>query len=297
LLIAVIALSAGGSASAEELWNPHLRGADEGLASGALPPQGVYFINNSYFAAWNGYDGSGKQTGVKLDAYVDAPVVLWNPGFKVRGAQYAVAIAQPFDYTSVYSGSTATLGNGHTGLYNTVIVPAILSWSLPNDLHLKTSLSTYANDPTNSPAHPYSQGGAGSGNSFWTIEPGVALSWLHSGWNVSADFKYAANLKDTSTDYQSGDEFAADYTVTKTVNKWTGGLGAYQVNQLRDDKVKGVSTPGTIRLSYGAGPIVGYDFGSVTAQITYNWNIKTENDFGGNFINVRIIAGKPAGLF
>ena len=35
---------------AMELWDPHLRGANEGLAAGALPPPGVYFINSSYFA-------------------------------------------------------------------------------------------------------------------------------------------------------------------------------------------------------------------------------------------------------
>ncbi len=45
-------------AFATELWDPHLRGVDEGLAAGALPPQGVYFINNSYFMPDYHYNGN-----------------------------------------------------------------------------------------------------------------------------------------------------------------------------------------------------------------------------------------------
>lgn len=288
IVLACIALSTAGT-FAEECWNPHLRGLDEGLAAGALPPKGLYFLNDSYFGSWNQYDNKGHQTGLKLDAMVDAPVLLWNTGHKFTGAQYAVAIVQPFDYTSLYSETKPMLGNGHTGIYNTILVPAILAWSLPHDLFLKATLSTYVNDPTTSDAHPYSQGGAGSGDSFWTIEPAVALSYLHNGWNASADLKYDDNLKDTSTDYQSGAQIAGDYTLTKTNAKWTEGIGGYTINQLQNDSRKGRTLPGSIRVTYGAGPIVGYDFGPVIAQVTYNWNIKTENDFGGNFINFRFV--------
>jgi len=67
-LTAALALAAGG-VCAEELWNPSLRGTDEGLASGALPPKGVYFINDSYFGVWKYYDGSGKALNEKLDLF------------------------------------------------------------------------------------------------------------------------------------------------------------------------------------------------------------------------------------
>ncbi|MDR3709867.1 MAG: transporter [Capsulimonadaceae bacterium] len=288
LTVAVLALSAG-NVFADELWNPHLRGSDEGLAAGVVPPKGVYFVNDSYFSSMSYCDAKGHSTGTKLDLMVDVPIVLWNPGFKVRGADYAVAVAQPFDYTSVYSNTAPGVGNGHVGTYNTVIVPGMLSWALPNDLHLKASLSTLANDPSTSPAHPADYKGAGSGNSYWTIEPGVALSWLHNGWNVSGDFKYDYNLKDSSTNYQSGDQFSGDYTITQTKNKFTKGIGAYSTNQLKEDRIKGVDTPGTIRVTYGAGPILGYEFGGISVQAQYNWNLKTENDFGGNTLNIRFV--------
>ena len=90
-------------AFATELWDPHLRGVDEGLAAGALPPPGVYFINDFYLAPnyfIYGNDGHVK-ANEKLFAYVDVPILLWVPGCKFLGADYAMAIAQPFDYTNL----------------------------------------------------------------------------------------------------------------------------------------------------------------------------------------------------
>ena len=90
-------------AYATETWDPHLHGVDEGLAAGALPPPGVYFINDSYFAPVAPIQGpDGHQApGVKLFAYVDVPILLWVPGCKFLGADYGVAIAEPFDYVNL----------------------------------------------------------------------------------------------------------------------------------------------------------------------------------------------------
>lgn len=282
-----LSMLAAPAASADELWNPHLRGIDEGCPSALLPPKGVYFVNNTYFASMRQYDAQANPTSYKLDLMVDVPVLLWNPGFKLLNAKYAVAVAQPFDYTSVYSSSAATMGNGHVGTYNTVILPAILSWDLPRDFYLKASLGALAADASSSPNHRTPVDGAGSGNGFWTLEPGVALTYLKNGWNASADIKYDHNFKDTSTDYQSGDELSVDYTLDKSFGNWTAGVGAYQTNQLQDDKIDGVTKPDSIRMTYGAGPLVGYNFGPLNVMATFNWNIKTENDFGGDFTNIR----------
>ncbi|MDR3424898.1 MAG: transporter [Alphaproteobacteria bacterium] len=285
-LAATIVLGAG-SAFAEELWNPALRGVDEGLAAGALPPQGVYAINDLYMGQWKYYNGSGNANGTKLDVAVDVPILLWNPGIKILGADYAVAIAQPFDYTNVYSNATS--GTGHTGTFNTVVVPGMLSWALPMDFHVKTGLTVFVDDASSSAAHPPAAGGAGAGNSFWTLAPDVGVSWLHNGWNLSADLQYDYNFEDSSTDYDSGNMIAVNYTATKAIGKWTVGLGAYQENQLEKDQSHGVDVNST-RETYGMGPIVGYDFGPVNLSATYNANLMTHNDFGGDFLNVRLIA-------
>jgi hypothetical protein len=284
-----IALLTCGAVGAEELWSPHLRGVDEACPAGALPPQGVYFIDNNYFATMTYYDGKSKATPLRLDAYINVPILLWNPGRKVLKADYAVALIKPFDYLSLSSGTTPMLSNGHLAFYNTVLVPAILSWKAKHDLHIEACLATYLNDATFTPAHPASNNGVGSGNSYTTIEPGLGICWLHNGWDIGAGLRYDYMIKDFSTDYKSGDEISIDYTAVKTTKKWTVGLVAFQTNQLEDDNIKGVDTPGTIRYDYGAGPMVGYDFGPITAQAMFNYNIKTQNDFGANFLNVRFL--------
>lgn len=289
LLVGVLLLTSIGTVFADELWNPHLRGIDEGCASALLPPKGVYFVNDSYFGTLTYYNGSGKETPTRLDLYVDAPILLYNPGYKLFHANYAVAIAQPIDYTSISSRSTAMLDNGHWGAYNTVVVPAILSWQLPHDWYLKAAIAAYVDDPSSSPAHPVADGGAGSGNSFWTVEPNIAVTYLKNGWNASADLKYDHIFKDTSTDYQSGDEFAGDYTFTKCMRKWTFGVGGYQENQLQRDTSKGATVQDSIRLTYGAGPIVSYNFGPLEVMGIFDYNISTHNDFGGDTANVRVV--------
>ena len=288
ILAAALALTAGG-AFAEELWNPHLRGTDEGLKAGMLPPEGVYFINDLYFATWKGTDNNGDNNGEKLNAWLDIPIFLWNPGIKVFGADYALAIAQPFDYLSV-SAPGLMSGNGHTGTYNTVLIPALLSWALPNNFHVKTGLSIYVDDASSTPQHPAPNGGVGSGNGFWTFSPKLGITWLNDGWNLSADIRYDYNLKNYETHYDSGNMLDVDYTVTKEIDKWTVGVGGYQQNQLENDKINGVSRSHTIQENYGAGPIVGYNFGPVSLMAIYNFGIKTRNEVGGNMLNLRLVA-------
>ncbi|OIQ97120.1 hypothetical protein GALL_208190 [mine drainage metagenome] len=295
---------AAGSASAEELWDPHLRGVDEGLAAGALPPPGVYGVLDNYWAGYSGYNSSGHKTDLHLDALIEIPIILWNPGIKVLGADYAMAIAQAGDYTNARVGSTA-LGAGHWGTFNTILVPGILSWSLEHDLHVKTGLTIYANDASSSAANPPSGGGLGAGNGFWSVQPDFGISWLHDGWNLSADMHYTYNFADSgwkqaaggpSYTYTSGQEITGDYTVTKTIGKWTAGVGAFSLNQITDDSGYGAvlngcgKSNGCKAVSYGAGPILGYQFGGVSIMGQYSHNIYTENDVAGEMFNVRLVA-------
>jgi len=296
--LAVIGLALTGSvASAEELWDPHLRGVNEGLAAGALPPPGVYGVLDNYWAGYDKYNASGNKTGVKLDALVEVPIVLWAPGVKILGADYAVALAQPFDYTSV-SVNGAGQNTGHWGTFNTVVVPGELSWALPNDFHVKAGLAVYVKDASSSPGHNGDGQGVGAGNNFWTFEPGIGVSWLSDGWNLSIDSHFDTSTKNTTTDYQSGDEIAIDYTAAKTIGKWTFGVGAHEINQLNSDTGTGTTTASTNCAankgckveSYGAGPLIGYQFGGVSITGEYNHNIYTQNDVAGEIFNVRLVA-------
>jgi len=329
-------------AFAEELWDFHLRGVNEGLAAGAVPPAGFYFINDFYWApsyklygaTVNGsYNSSVANSNIKLAGYVDVPVLLWSSGINLCGASYAAAILQPFDFTNLRVNTTEftnTLTQGFNswesgnqwGAYNTTIVPVILSWKLC-DFRVKGALEFGLNDGTTSPGNSLA-GGPAAGNPFyqiggaklagrdgniyawssndnWQITPNVGISWLHAGWNISADLYYTWYTKDTDTNYQNGDEFSADYTITYTCGKWTFGLGSAQQNQIQNDKFNAgdgfgyISQPNTKAANYEMGPIIGYNFGPCSLMFTYNFALETQNEVGGDWCNLRLVVplGNP----
>jgi hypothetical protein len=289
-----------GSASqrgyATESWANTLPAINEGLVAGALPPAGLYGIYESYWASFTAYDNHGKSTGATLDAFIQVPILFWVPGNKILGANYAAAVAFPFDYTNVKApGLSALSNNGHWGTFNTIFEPIILSWNLGHNLYVKTGLTVAVDDATSSAGHPPKGNGAPSGNGYWSLEPDIGISWLYGGWNVSADVQYGYNFRNTTTNYKSGQQISGTYTVAKTIGKWTFGVGAYSLNQIKPDSGSGAvaigcATSGGCKLeSYGAGPLIGYQFGGVNLMVNYTRSIYTRNYVGGNVFNARLI--------
>ncbi len=281
---------------ATELWDPHLRAVDSGLAAGALPPKGLYFVMNNYWGAFKDYT-SNHDNGNRLNVLVEAPILLWNPGIKLLGADYSAAIAQPFDYTDF--GTPGSSNPGHWGTFNTLLMPVMMSWGLPYHFHVKGSFGVWLDDASSSPsasAQP-SHGTLGAGNAFTTFEPGLGVSWLNDGWNASAQMYYDTSTADnnhlyadgSTGTYQSGDQIAVDYTLTKTIKKWTVGLNGFQLNQLQRDQEKGVATAGTVAMSWGVGPTVGYQFGGINLALNYTHDVVVHNDVGGDIFNLRAI--------
>lgn len=307
-------------AFADEQWDPTLRGAAEGLAAGAMAPPGLYFINNFYFTpAWYKYGPSGSNPNIKLYTFVDSPVLFWSTGWQFLGAQYGAAIAQPFEYTLLRvkkdTGSAFnTMSGAQWGTFNTILVPVILSWKV-GDFHISGAMRVDLNDGTTSTGDSLaaitkngkqvlvSPDGkniyAWTGNDAYIFTPVLGISWLHAGWNISAQFRYSWFTKNNDTDYQSGDEFGADYTVTYTCGRWTLGVGAEQENQLFNDKFNAGhgyrSQPNTMHVNYAMGPIIGYNFGPCSLMFYYNFAIKTKNEVGGDFFNLRLVVplGNP----
>lgn len=304
--VAMGVILSAGQVMAEELWDPHLRGVEEGVPTGALPPEGLYFINTFYVSPNKriNQSSSANPANVKLQDWVEAPVLLWVPGVKVLGAEYATAIVQPFDYTNLSVGGSTELGS-HVGTFNTVVVPAMLSWTLPSDFHVKTSFAVYLNDGSSSEEKghlPSPSSAVPSSMANYTFEPGLAVSWLHDGWNLSAQIVYDTSTADGSSTkalndgkYQSGDQVAVDYTVAKTIKAWTVGLGAYEYAQLQRDQYAplggGAYGPqvGTVNSGFALGPVVGYDFGKVKMEGVFNHPIMIHNDSAGDNFFVRLV--------
>jgi hypothetical protein len=282
----------GGQASAEELWTPHLPGVDGNSATGALPPPGFYFVNNQVIAGADHYNNSGNADGNKATALIEVPVLLWSAPFQVLGAQYAAAIAQPWDLVNFHAqlAAGATEAFSQSNAFATVVIPGILSWSLPNDLHVAASLAIYVPDGGWQNPNFHTVGNLNSLD-FYSFEPAVAVSWLHDGWNVSVKGYYNANMKDEGMNYTSGDIFGTEETITKTFGKWTVGVTGYTETQVTNDtgNALGVITQGNKTDAYAAGPAVGYNFGPVILDAYYTHDFAAQNGLGGDKLFTRFV--------
>lgn len=309
LLLATVAFSSlmlAHEANAMELWDPATNAMSIGMPAGMLPPKGVYFVDDNFYATSNSYDNSGdKIPGTKLYTYINVPVLIWSPGIKVLGATYAVAIAQPFDFTSAANAPHANSGGGNLGLYNTVINPIMLSWNL-NPLFVSTSVSVYLPTATNTKLEmfqgKFSNGGFPSGNSFWTIQPNLGLTYLFpDGFSASVNMQLAFPMSATNgtigTDtyhYKSGVMLMNDYTIDKTINQhWSAGLGGWTWNQLSHDSTSGTfpaASSSGLNSTYGITEYVGYQFeGGLKLQGLLSEGLAAKNDQGGGYsFNLRL---------
>ncbi len=298
------------SAQAGELWDVHLRGLFEGTPAGALPPPGVYGVLDNYWADWTAHDAQGnKIPGTHINALIVSPTVIWVPGFSVLGATFGMALNQSFDYNSGQAVQSQYPGAGNLGTYNTVFVPAMLSWKLPQHVFVRASVAWYVDDGTSTPPDMLEgnlkNGGNPSADGFTSIEPALGLSWLNNGWNISVLSSVAFPLTSDHVGspvvyrgqslpyytYRTGPQFAADYTITKTIGFWTVGLGGESLIQLTKDTLDGQHVPSSINRDYGFGPIVGYQWRngfSVTAL--WNHQFGTASEVGGDFFDVRFAA-------
>lgn len=136
----------------------------------------------------------------------------------------------------------------------------------------------------------------GSGNGYTSVQPDFGVSWLSDGWNLSLSGHYTYNFRDSKTNYTSGQEFSLDYTATKSVGKWTLGVGGYQQTQLASDHGAGAAAKGCAARNgckvslFGIGPLIGYQFGGLEVLAEYNFSVLARNDVAADILNVRLVA-------
>ncbi len=295
--IAASALVSVPAAQAAELWVPELPSIQVGLPAGALPPPGVYGQLDNYFAQFVDYSGHGnKLPDAAIDALVEIPTILWVPGITVLGANYAAAIAIPFVYDSYQALQHVTPGPGNLGLFNTALVPAILSWMLPQHFFVRASTVFFLNDATNTMADlvkgNLKNGGAPTGNGYSTFLPDIGISWLNNGWDLSADLRFSVPLGSTTApgyNYRTGNIFLGDYTVEKTVGAWTLGFGASQITQIQKDTFNGNTVPASLYRNWSIGPVVGYQFkGGMEVTALWAHSVMTTGGVGGDAFDLRL---------
>lgn len=291
-------------ARAAEYYSPMQPGVSTGVPAGALPPPGLYGNVDTYFQTGRVKNGNGKNIpGVKLNGADITGQLLYVPGWRFLGANYAMRLTMPFNLNTIKTSS----GDGPNsitgyGMFNTILTPEMLSWNIGGPNFIGEGLSVYI--PDGDFRHAANSEGQqietqdSIANNYWTFEPNIAYSYLGGGWNFTLNNTFDFNTKDTTTNYQTGDIYYLDYTIAHSFGRVTLGVIGNYVQQFTPDKQNGqkvADTGGTG--GYGneymhasIGPILSYEIGKSTITIRYLYGFAGKNGgdpsffhFGVNF--------------
>jgi hypothetical protein len=132
------------------------------------------------------------------------PGVLHVSQFEILGGQFVTGF-----YPGMMAAKADSAGNdfSRVGLGDFYIVPGGISWKWQN-------LHAFLFEGVVAPTGRYQANDFSLGRNYWTFDHNLLLTWnMPANTELSLALGYMNNLENTSTNYQSGDEFHLDYTV------------------------------------------------------------------------------------
>ena len=271
VLLLAVALAACAEEGGKGHYSPGTFASFVDLLPREQPSLGLF----NYFAY---YQGSAQANGPllpmggriasHLDAttYGDAPGVFWVTPLDLLGGHYAPGVALPFVWTQVKAeltlpgGSKVSRSESVSGLGDLEFWPVALSWTAwGTNLHVNFFGGIFA------PTGEYQANRlANQGLGYWTFEPGVLISYLDlkSGIEVSTFVGYDLNTRNSTTDYQSGQQFHIDATLAEHLPLGKGYIGAgvsgFYLQQTTGDSGSGARLGGLEEMTAGVGPVLSY---------------------------------------
>ena len=228
-------------------------GADNYM-TGAMPPPGLYAqIFAERYRADRLLDNRGKSAldDFHLSADVIAPRLIWVTEHKVLDGALAFHLNVPLvDLRVDVNGQHQK----KTGMGDIIFGPA-LGYHYSDKFHAIYALDIFA------PTGRYDRGDlANIGRNYWAFEPVAAFSYVDpAGVNADIKIMYDFNLRNSATDYRSGQELHADYSLGWGLgNGWVIGVGGYVYRQTTDDRQDGDRVADNKGRAVAIGPSVKY---------------------------------------
>lgn len=228
-------------------------GADNYM-TGAMPPPGFYAqIFAERYRADRLLDNRGKSAldDFHLSADVIAPRLIWVTEQKVLDGALAFHLNVPLvDLRVDVNGQHQK----KTGMGDIIFGPA-LGYHYSDKFHAIYALDIFA------PTGRYDRGDlANIGRNYWAFEPVAAFSYVDpAGVNADIKIMYDFNLRNSATDYRSGQELHADYSLGWGLgNGWVIGAGGYVYRQTTDDRQDGDRVADNKGRAVAIGPSVKY---------------------------------------
>lgn len=280
ILGAVAVVAANNVAQATEGGGSVYPVGSENFTCCALPPPGVYgmvYVQNYSANKVRGNDGQVvTPDSFKVKATAVAPRLVWVTPTQVAGASVTGLHAiLPVVNLSVDVAPGAS--QSKSGIGDVVFGP-FLAWHHSESLHTVAGIDLFA--PTGS----YQKGDlANIGRNHWAFQTVLGVSLINpQGFNADAKAMWTYNLKNSDTDYKSGQELIIDYSLGWGVGGgWTVGAGGYLYQQLTDDRQKGATVQNNKGRAMSMGPSIRYDSGKgwfLTAKYEAEQSVRNRAD-------------------
>jgi hypothetical protein len=210
----------------------HYPAGAEGIKAASLPPPGFYFrdYNFGYFA--NELPGGPRDFSV--DAYIQAPRLIWISDWKILGANYGADLIVPFGWQQIKIGpSTDRIVHRDFGLGDIQIAPVLLAWH-GKQWDAAFGYAWWAPSGDYSTANP-----ASIGKGFWSqmfTFGGTYYFDPEKTWAVSLLNRYEFNQPNQDLNYRPGQILTMEWGLSKSLTKTIDvGLIGYYQQQTTDD--------------------------------------------------------------
>ena len=221
-----------GAATAQIIGQP---GETMGLALGAPLPEGV-FVNE--------LESYGKRDGNNAGLGVNVPIIAWSTPFTFYDTRLEVLYAAPFVHID---------GTGSPNLDRVNFYSQGLLFAFAHDFGNGFNGVVIAGPRT---PDNFLQAGRGA-----AADLRAAITYLKDGYNATVSVNYAGNFggKTLAPGVGFDDAIFVDYTLTKTIDKFTFGIvGTAYTDMGGPVAVKGGAV--------AVGGLIGYDFSKFTVQ-------------------------------
>ncbi len=265
IVVAVLAVPGFGAvACASEFGISTYRPGLMDLFAGYLGPPGTTLVKTYFMFQDASAQAVTQHGGIEANShtisYTSALFVAHITGIPVLGSYWSFGTITQLRISS-QSLRVAPVGVSASpqssiagGLGDLIALPVMLNWNW-GKFHLTTALAFYA--PTGS----YDRERIiNIGTNRWAIEPDVGLTWMDNehGREASVFAGYTINSENTATNYNSGEEFHADFVLAQHLPKgFVVGMTGYALQQTTADSGSGAIFGPFKGRVLALGPLVG----------------------------------------
>jgi hypothetical protein len=259
--------------------------------AGATPPPGLYITPNVGYFQGNiaGNVNVGRVIAINADVKIllAGVNVLIVPAMEFLGGHWGFSLNVPGGFMDLtaqavlgpFTGSREVSGGGGGDIFGR----AQLGWThgtFSHTFYLTAFANTGRYSPTFAPNIGLNRPAVDVTWGFSYLEPSTTLQ-------LNGAFGFTFNRINQATDYQTGNEFHAEWALGKKLGQqWTIGVAGYHYRQLEGDSGSGATLGPFIGRTNGIGPALGYVTqiaGHIAIfNVRHYWEYEVVNRFGGS---------------